>query len=91
MASSANARKADGEQQLLSVKRPKYLRDFSCAGSKCIDTCCKDWHIDLSVHEFAYLRYEIDDPELREILASAIKEDPARKKGSETEIGRAHV
>jgi lysine-N-methylase len=87
MALSANARKDDGERQVLAVKRPKYLRDFSCAGSKCIDTCCKDWHIDLSVHEFAYLRYEIEDPELKEILASAIKEDPARKKGSETGFG----
>lgn len=87
MASFATARKDDGEQPVLAVKRPKYLRDFSCAEAKCIDTCCKDWRIDLSVHEFAYLRYEIDDPELKEILDTAIKEDPVRRKGCESGYG----
>jgi lysine-N-methylase len=84
---SSDARKGDCGRPVLAVKRPKYLRDFSCAGSKCIDNCCKDWHIDLSAREFAHLRYEIDDPELKEILAAAIKEDPARKKGSESRYG----
>jgi len=87
LAPPTNARKDDGERRVLAVKRPKYLRDFSCAGSKCIDTCCKDWHISISVEEVAYLRYEIEDPELKEILASAIKDGPARTQSSETGLG----
>ncbi len=70
-----------------AVKRPKYLRDFSCAGSRCIDTCCKDWHIDLDVREFDYLRNAVQEPELKEILSSAIRMDPNRKAGSETGYG----
>ncbi len=87
MAYPAKAPSGGRTRSGVAVQRPKYLRDFSCAGTKCIDSCCKDWHIDLDAREFDYLRNAVQEPELKEILSSAVRMDPNRKAGRESGYG----
>lgn len=38
------------------VRVPDYYSDFSCVGTDCIDTCCKDWMIEID--DEAYERFK---------------------------------
>ncbi|MDF2958965.1 MAG: lysine-N-methylase [Paenibacillus sp.] len=50
-----------------TVLVPSYMRNFSCIGSACEDTCCAGWRVDLD--KKTYKKYTaIREPELKRII-----------------------
>ena len=48
----------------ISYKTPAYFLNFSCLGSDCEDTCCRDWKVNIDRQHYALLQekmYEYDD------------------------------
>ncbi|WP_111937702.1 flagellin lysine-N-methylase [Clostridium paraputrificum] len=50
---------------------PKYMEDFKCVGSKCVDTCCAGW--DINIDENTYNRYENSESKLKELVHGKYK------------------
>lgn len=50
-----------------------YYDEFHCTGSECADTCCKDWHINLSKREYLDYKKMKFSPELKLIAENAFK------------------
>lgn len=50
---------------------PKYMVDFKCVGSECIDTCCAGW--DINIDENTYNRYENSESKLKELVSGKYK------------------
>jgi len=69
------------------VQAPRYLRDFSCVGSACADTCCRYWHIGLTRSEVETYRDKVTDPELKEILGASVKERPGAEIREDSNFG----
>ncbi|ACD54047.1 lysine-N-methylase [Clostridium botulinum] len=45
---------------------PKYMEDFNCIGSKCTDTCCAGW--DINIDEDTYNKYLSSEGTLKELV-----------------------
>lgn len=45
---------------------PKYMKSFKCIGSKCTDTCCAGW--DVNIDENSYFKYKNSTGELKELV-----------------------
>lgn len=59
-----------GNQKTVLV--PQYLRQFSCIGSSCEDTCCAGWTV--TVDRKTYKKYSrVLDPQLKPLLDKQIK------------------
>lgn len=52
---------------------PKYMADFKCIGSDCIDTCCAGW--DINIDEDTYNKYSNCTGELKELVQGKIREN----------------
>lgn len=52
---------------------PKYMLSFKCIGSKCIDTCCAGW--DINIDEDTYKKYINCTGELKELVKDKFKEN----------------
>lgn len=50
---------------------PKYMEDFKCVGSKCVDTCCAGW--DINIDKNTYNRYENSESKLKELVHGKYK------------------
>lgn len=50
----------------INVFLPKYMEDFKCINSSCIDTCCAGW--DINIDEDTYNNYTNSTGELKELL-----------------------
>ncbi|WP_433595880.1 hypothetical protein [Lysinibacillus xylanilyticus] len=51
---------------------PEYLKDFSCIGSACEDTCCVGWNI--VVEKKTYQTYrKVRQPEMEDKLLKYVK------------------
>lgn len=62
-------REAQPRKQFLLV--PQYLHHFSCIGSECEDTCCKNWRV--SIDEETYKKYQrVRDLELKPLFKQGI-------------------
>lgn len=50
---------------------PQYVRQFSCIGSECEDTCCQGWRV--NIDEETYKKYQrVRDLELKPLLKQGI-------------------
>ena len=45
---------------------PKYMEEFKCIGSECIDTCCAGW--DINIDEDTYKLYDTSIGELKKLV-----------------------
>ena len=52
---------------------PKYMLTFKCIGSKCIDTCCAGW--DINIDEDTYEKYSNCTGELKELVKDKFREN----------------
>ncbi len=52
---------------------PKYMLSFKCIGSKCIDTCCAGW--DINIDEDTYKKYINCTGELKDLVKDKFKEN----------------
>lgn len=54
-------------QYLQPILQPLYMKQFSCIGSSCEDTCCAIWRVDID--RGTYKKYnKVSDPELKRLL-----------------------
>ena len=52
---------------------PKYMVDFKCVSSKCIDTCCAGW--DINIDRDTYLNYSNSSLNLKELVKGKFVEN----------------
>lgn len=52
---------------------PQYMVDFKCIGSKCTDTCCAGWDINIDKETFEH--YEKSNGDLKELINSKYKKN----------------
>lgn len=52
---------------------PKYMLTFKCIGSKCVDTCCAGW--DINIDEDTYKKYINCTGELKDLVKDKFKEN----------------
>lgn len=50
---------------------PRYMVGFKCVSSKCIDTCCVGW--DINIDENTYNRYENSESKLNKLVNGKYK------------------
>jgi lysine-N-methylase len=51
---------------------PTYLKEFTCIGSECEDTCCNGWQV--HVDKATYKKYKkVTDPEIKPLLQKHVK------------------
>ncbi len=50
----------------VKVFMPQYMNEFKCIGSKCIDTCCAGW--DINIDEDTYRLYKNSTGKLKELV-----------------------
>ncbi len=59
-------------QKRRTVLVPGYMREFSCIGSNCEDTCCVGWQV--TIDHKTYKKYnKVREPELKPLLDKYIK------------------
>lgn len=55
-----------------SILAPQYMRQFSCIGSACEDSCCVGWRV--NIDQVTYSRYQkIRDPELSPLIEKHVR------------------
>ncbi|MGL5649165.1 MAG: flagellin lysine-N-methylase [Clostridium sp.] len=54
---------------------PKYMKSFKCIASKCIDTCCAGWEINLDKETF--FKYKNSDGRLKDVVKGKFVESVA--------------
>ena len=64
------------QHNISTIKRkilvPRYMRDFSCIGSECEDTCCVGWRV--HVDKRTYKKYKkVQNRELEFLLDKRVK------------------
>ncbi|EKY26526.1 flagellin lysine-N-methylase [Clostridium celatum] len=52
---------------------PKYMADFKCIGSECVDTCCAGW--DINIDENTFEKYVNSKGELKELVQGKFREN----------------
>lgn len=67
--------------KIVKELKPTYFDDFKCIGSKCEDTCCAGWNIDIDKKSFKNYRKETN-PNLKEML----KKNVSRNRQSNSEL-----
>jgi lysine-N-methylase len=64
---------------------PEYMRDFSCIGPACEDTCCSGWRIDID--QEAYEAYtHTDNPNVKPLLQYVQRNEASTFDGNYAEI-----
>ncbi|HDK7159458.1 TPA: flagellin lysine-N-methylase [Clostridium botulinum] len=63
----------------MKILKPVYYAEFKCIGSECIDTCCKDWQI--QIDKKSYLKYRKTKGEFSKKLNDSVVRN--RKNGTE--------
>jgi len=57
----------------VNIFLPKYMIDFKCVSSRCIDTCCAGW--DINIDEDTYNNYIKSDGQFKELLEGKFVEN----------------
>lgn len=67
--------------KIVKELKPTYFDDFKCIGSKCEDTCCAGWNIDIDKKSFIKYRSE-SHPDLKDLL----KKNVSRNRQSNSDL-----
>ena len=51
----------------IKMRYPTYLKEFSCIGGKCTDSCCIGWDIDIDKVTFRQY-YKVKDKEMKRMF-----------------------
>lgn len=57
----------------MNVVKFAYYDEFRCIGPECMDSCCKDWHINLSKREYLDYKKMKCSPQLRSVADNAFR------------------